>query len=330
MLRAETACTYLRSAGRLPANSSCTAVVLGGGVSNEVVLVTHDLGRWVLKQALPRLRVAEEWLADAGRSDVEGRCLQLLGGLLPEGAVPRFVFSDAAAHVFAMTAAPPDAVNLKEELLAGRVDPRAAATAGDLLGRTQAVTRGRADVADAFANKEPFRQLRIDPYYGAVARRHPDLADPILGAARAMLEGRECLVHGDYSPKNMLARDGSLTLLDFEVAHWGARAFDPAFFLNHLVLKSLHLPTHARALAEAARAFWSKLLAAAAWPDPEALEAEVLGQLGSLLLARVDGKSPVEYLRAERVKQSVRDLAGAVLGGRMGTIGAVFQAVATE
>ncbi len=325
-LNGETICAYLRETGRLAAGEPCAATRLPGGVSNEVMRVESGHGSWVVKQALPRLRVASEWLADARRSEVEARCLEVLAALLPAGSVPQLVFSDPVRHVLAMSAAPASMRNLKDALLAGRVDEATAAAAGRLLGAIQAGTAARPELATAFGDVEPFRQLRLAPYYEEVARRHADLAGVVLERAVAAQRDRRCLVHGDYSPKNMLFEGRRLLLLDFEVAHWGCRAFDPAFFLNHLLLKTIHLPPHAYLLSRAAAAFWDVFRAAAEWPDGAALEAEVVGHLGCLLLARVDGKSPVEYITAESGKEQVRGLAREILGGGLTSLAAAFAA----
>ena len=325
-LNSDTVCAYLRETGRLAVGEPCAATRLGGGVSNEVVRVESSRGRWVVKQALPRLRVASEWLADASRSEVEARCLVVLGELLPTGCTPDLLFSDPARHVLAMSAAPASMRNLKDALLGGLVDEAVAAEAGRLLGAIQAGTCGRADLAADFGDIAPFRQLRLAPYYAEVARRHAELAGVVLNWAATAENERRCLVHGDYSPKNMLFEGRRLLLLDFEVAHWGCRAFDPAFFINHLLLKSLHLPSQATAFGRAAAGFWDAFRAAAGWSDGAVLEAEVMGHLGCLLLARVDGKSPVEYITAEAAKERVRSLAREILGGGLTSLAAAFAA----
>lgn len=326
-LSPSTARAYLEARGWLPPGAACQVTPLGGGVSNEVLLVEGPAGRMVLKQALPRLRVAAEWRADPRRAETEARCLDALRAILPEGAVPDVVFTDPDLHVLAMTAAPAAAVNLKQELLAGRVPYPALLAAGRLLGRIQSRTRPRADLARAFADLRAFRELRLEPYHGAAARRHPDLAPALSAAAAALARQHHCLVHGDFSPKNLLVADGRLVLLDCEVAHWGHRAFDPAFLLHHLALKSVHLPARAPALAAAALQCWSAYLEEAGWAEPAAVEAEVLPQLGCLLLARVDGKSPAEYLVEEAEKDRVRRLARALLTGRLSRVADVFEAV---
>ena len=324
-LTAAAACAYLRDTGRLPVSSACQASDLGGGVSCAVVLVESPMGRWVLKQALPRLRVAASWLADASRSRIEARCLEWLGRLLPPGHLPDLLFEDGPRHLLAVSAAPEGTPTLKQVLLGGRVPRAMLAEAGSLLGRWQAGTR-TAEAAQVFADLEPFRQLRISAYYDAAAAVHPEVAAEMRGFAAAAQEMRVCLVHGDYSPKNMLVLSHGLWLLDFEVAHFGCRAFDPAFFLNHLALKCVHLPRIAPELRQGAADFWSAYREAAGWSDVRALEREVLGHLGCLLLARVDGKSPAEYLVEADERDAVRLLGRGVLRGQWSSLAGLFAA----
>jgi aminoglycoside phosphotransferase (APT) family kinase protein len=104
------------------------------------------------------------------------------------------------------------------------------------------------------------------------------------------------LVHGDVSPKNILFRDYRPVLLDAECATMGDGAFDVAFCLNHLALKAIHLPGSRARLVQPICAFWAAYRPHLAWEDPAAFEARVARLLPMLMLARVDGKSPVEYL----------------------------------
>ncbi len=123
-----------------------------------------------------------------------------------------------------------------------------------------------------------------------------------------LLATREALVLGDWSPKNLLVYSDRVLALDFEVAHRGDPAFDVAFMLTHLVMKSIHLPPHASRVRSAADAFLAGY--GSSVPDPR-----VTAELGCLLLARVDGKSPAEYL-SEPERVTVRALAYDLLLGR--------------
>lgn len=264
---------------------------LGGGVSNVVLLVEAGTRRMVVKQALPRLRVAQNWPAKRERARTEAAALQIVAGLTP-GAVPGVIDADAKRCVLTIEAAPVRWQPWKSALLAGRANAGVAGRLGALLGTWHRTTAGLAIPHDA----EAFEQLRLDPYYRTAARHHPRLAPVILAAAEELANRQECLVHGDYSPKNVLvSRHGRrLWVIDFEVAHRGHPVFDVAFLLSHLVLKAIHRPAAAPAFHAAAERFLANYAAAGSTGAGQGSALSV--HLGCLLLARVDGKSPVEYL----------------------------------
>ena len=99
---------------------------------------------------------------------------------------------------------------------------------------------------EAFANQKIFIELRIDPYLRTTALRHPFLKPLIDREVERLLENRQTLVHGDYSPKNVLVADERLFILDFEVAHIGDPSFDLAFLTNHFLLKAIKNKTGRR------------------------------------------------------------------------------------
>lgn len=280
---------------------------LGGGVSNVVLQVEADGRRLVVKQALPRLRVAQEWLAKRERAVTEGRALRLASSLTPDAA-PGVVDIDPARCVLVIDAAPEDWAPWKSTLLTGDVDPETAARLGGVLGEWHA----RTTELDVPHDPEAFDQLRLDPYHRATAARWPELAPQLLGAVDELQDVHECLVHGDFSPKNVLVAPGgaALWVIDFEVAHRGNPVFDVAFLLSHLVLKAVHRPTAAGALGAAAQRFIDAYRGTGARgaADDDRLALHV----GCLLLARVDGKSPAEYL-SEAGAASIRALAVDVL-----------------
>ena len=350
-LDARNAVAYLAGRGLISSDEAGRAApaLLGGGVSNTVVRVdvpaVAGAKSLVLKQSLPRLRVAGEWYADRERICREWAAAEYLGNILPPSAVPEVVDTDRGNCLFVMTAAPGNGVNWKEALLDGVVDVGVAAQVGSLLGiihRRSAVAAGGAGAISPdlreFADQRCFVQLRIDPYHRAVAAAHPDLADAIEAEAQRMLAHPRVLVHGDYSPKNIIVSsngndgdgvgDSAVFLLDFEVAHLGNPVFDLAFMLNHLTLKAIRRRQLAEEYNVAARAFWTAYQDTAgddiagdggttAQPERGTLESDTLRQLGALLLARVDGKSPVEYIVAAAQKAQARRLARELLAGHI-------------
>jgi aminoglycoside phosphotransferase (APT) family kinase protein len=300
-LSAASAPAHLRRRGLLQDGAVATA--LTGGVSGAVVLVEAPARRLVVKQALPRLSVATEWFAKPERALTEAAAIEALHRLTPDHT-PELVDVDADRLVVTMTAAPAHWRPWKELLLAGNPPGDVATTLGRVLGIWHDATRGDPATAARFADYEAFEQLRVAPFHRTVRRRHPALAGAVDACVTDLTTTRECLVHGDFSPKNVLVGPDGLWVLDFEVAHVGAPVFDVAFLLCHLMLKAAHRPGSAASVRAAADAFLD-----AYGPAP-------LDRLGwhtaCLLLARVDGTSPADYLTpAERTR--VRAVATAAL-----------------
>jgi aminoglycoside phosphotransferase (APT) family kinase protein len=181
-----------------------------------------------------------------------------------------------------------------------------------VLGRIHAATADDTRLAQAFATDANFHALRLEPYLEESARVHPGLAPRLLALVQRTAATRRVLVHGDVSPKNVLLGPHGPVLLDAECAWFGDPAFDLAFCLNHFLLKAAHLPSHAPALLASYRAFFAAYLPMVHWEAVATLEDRVASLLPALALARIDGKSPVEYL-ADRQRQAVRAAAIALL-----------------
>ena len=322
-LNVATAGGYIRTRGYEPKE----IVELSGGVSNNVLRISTDNQCFIVKQSLPRLRVQMEWFSDPSRIFRESGALKWLSGRLPEGAVPRVLFEDPEQFAFAMTSAPDGARTWKSHLLEGETDSELAVEAGRLQASMAASTWNDANALAEFGDRRFFHELRLDPYYRVTAGRHPDLARHI-GAVIEATESRQvCLVHGDWSPKNFLVSPtpgpSRLMAIDFEVIHYGDPSFDTAFLLNHLLLKSFHRPSSAPAYRAMGRCYFSAVTQGLP-EQPCWFEPAVMQHLGCLLLARIDGKSPVEYLTDEGVRQSVRDLARSIIVDCPRRVGDVF------
>jgi aminoglycoside phosphotransferase (APT) family kinase protein len=297
--------------GLAAGDEAVQAMPLAGGVSSGIYRVDLRSGSYCVKQALPRLKVAKEWTVPVERVFAEIGYLCTVAAIVP-GHVPRVLGEDGASKSFVMAFLGPEYRNWKSELLAGRVDAATARATGDVLGRIHAATADDAALAQRFANDANFHALRLEPYLVETAREHPELADTLLALVERTANTRRVLVHGDVSPKNILLGPAGPVLLDAECAWYGDPAFDLAFCLNHFLLKAAHLPARSRELLQAFRAFGQAYWPHVRWEDVAALEARVATLLPGLTLARIDGKSPVEYLEPPQ-RQSVRAVAIALL-----------------
>jgi aminoglycoside phosphotransferase (APT) family kinase protein len=292
---------YLVQRGVFRKEDNCQAVVLAGGVSNKTVLAKTATRGIVVKQALARLRVATEWLSDPARIRREAVGLRLLEKLAPPGAITPFVFEDEPLYLLGMEAVPEPHQNWKTMLLRGEVSDDAVHQFGALLGRihfggTKLDTESRRPIDD----RRFFHELRVDPYYRFAAKNNPDAAAFYARLIADMEAHPTTVVHGDFSPKNILVYEGRLILLDHEVIHWGDPTFDLGFALTHLLAKANHLPAHRGKFLDAARKFWRAYVEEAGdLPEQDGYEARACRQALACLLARVDGRSPLEYLTPE-------------------------------
>ncbi|HEV2318629.1 MAG TPA: aminoglycoside phosphotransferase family protein [Verrucomicrobiae bacterium] len=269
---------------------------LSGGVSCDIYLVEDGPDRFVVKRALEKLRVKTDWFADIHRNQTEWQYIRYVSSFLP-AAVPRLRQCSATDNYFAMEYFNGTFSNWKQMLIAGQAHPRHAAQAGVMLGQIHRHSTGDAEATRLFDTTPTFFQLRIEAYLLAAAAKQTPLRAQLEAEAARLAQARECLVHGDFTPKNILIGDNRMILLDCEVAWFGEPAFDVASLLNHFCLKALfHAPKDA-GMNTMVDYFWSAYQSAR--PSPE-MEPRVGRLLLMLMLARVDGKSPVEYFNPDQ------------------------------
>ena len=286
---------------------------LTGGVSSDIWRVELPRGAVCVKRALPRLKVAALWEAPVERNAFEWEWMRTAAVIHPS-AVPELIAHDPAGGMFVMAYLERTSHPLwKEQLRKGEVDPDTATAVGHRIGAVHAATAGDQALARRFASDEIFYTIRLEPYLIATARVHQDRAAPLHALAATIAETKLALVHGDLSPKNILVGPEGPVFLDAECAWYGDPAFDLAFCLNHLLLKCLWVPHLALSLLNCFDVLAEAYLAEVRWEPVTALEERAARLLPGLFLARIDGKSPVEYLTEETQKDRVRRVARTLL-----------------
>jgi 5-methylthioribose kinase len=295
---------------------------LSGGVSCDVYRVEGPGRTICVKRALPKLRVKADWRAPAERSSSEVAWLKLAATIAP-GHVPLVLGEDRARNLFAMEFFQPETYPVwKARLAAGDIDVKLAGEVGATIARIHAATAGRADVAKAFANDAQFLALRLDPFLLYVADRHAEVAQTLRTLSAGVARARIALMHGDVSPKNILTGPDGPVFLDAETACYGDPAFDLAFCLNHLLLKCIWHPEWTDGYLQSFAALKSAYLAGVAWEPSQALDGRAAGLLPALSLARINGKSPVEYLDDAK-RNRVRGEALHLLKNNPGSLAAI-------
>jgi 5-methylthioribose kinase len=291
---------------------------LGGGVSCEAIMVRTPERAFVIKQALPKLRVKENWFSDVTRIVNEKDCLAFYNQIAPEDT-PKLLFYDEENYLYGMEAAPEQAVMWKNRLLAGDIDFAIARKAALALVNVHNTAARDEDIKARFASRKFFIELRIDPYLQTIAKHHPVLEKTINKEIDRLLDTKATLVHGDYSPKNILVDGQKIYILDFEVAHIGDPSFDLGFLTNHFMLKAIKNKQWALSYLNLAIYTADVYLQKVDFMNAALLERNTIKTLALLFLSRVDGKSPAEYITEESDKNLIRQISYHVLQNDIAT-----------
>ena len=300
----------LTKMGLIVAGQRPRLVPLTGGISSEVYRLDLDRGPVCVKRALAKLKVEQDWYAPVERSAFEVAWIETVSKIAP-GSVPEVIGHDPDALMFVMAFLEPDQYPVwKEQLRSGVIDPQTAAGLGALMARLHAATAGQEAIEARFdGSAELFFALRIEPYLLATAAAQPSVAAQIQQIAKTTQATTLALVHGDFSPKNILIGPNGPVILDSETANWGDPAFDLAFCLNHLLLKCVWHPEWTEAYLQCFDALAAAYLKDVNWEPRETLEARAAVLLSAFLLARIDGKSSAEYITKDNDKDFVRAIA---------------------
>jgi streptomycin 6-kinase len=293
---------------------------LTGGVSSDIWRIDLPSGPICVKRALEKLRVAADWHAPVERNVFEARWMSHAEGFAPrllgqDGGTLAMEFLSSADHPL-----------WKDKLRDGIADAEFAAHVARALVTIHAKTAADPSIALEFPTDKIFYDIRLEPYLVATAGAHPDRAERLLALVAATRANKKALVHGDVSPKNILCGPSGPVFLDAECAWWGDPAFDLAFCLNHLLLKCLWTPRARDGFLDCFQAMAAAYLSGVTWESPLALEQRAAALLPGLFLARVDGKSPVEYIADGPGKDRVRRTARAFLADPPARLAAVRHA----
>lgn len=254
-----------------------------------------------MKQALEKLKVEEDWFSDVERIHREHEVMDALEDFVPKGAIPRVLYVDYVNHIYMMTCAKEESQTWKDILMNGNLSVSIAANAALLLREIHYGSHGiDAKMKTKFQDQKYFIQLRVNPFHRYLMQKYPELSFSIQKLIDEVTLQKICLVHGDFSPKNILVeRDNNIVLIDFEVAHWGNPVFDIAYCIGHLMLKGWYLKKHKSILRliEVFLTVYGRQIN------------NLIPHLGLMLLARMDGKSPVNYITDENMKNIIRKVA---------------------
>jgi len=289
---------YLITNNWMEADQSVAIRELSGGISCITLLVeTSHHDPIVIKQARQKLKTAEDWYSNPQRIHIEAAAMRALQHLTPPHTVPKLLFEDKQHHLVGMEAVPEPHINWKKMLMKGEIHTDHVRQFGRILAGIHSGSLHNLDYQKNFADRHFYTTLRIEPYYVFAAQQVPEAAPFIHTLIDDTLANPACLVHGDYSPKNILIHNHRLILLDHEVMHFGDGTFDLGFSMTHLLSKARHVEGKKAAFQQAAKLYWEEY--GKHFDVDESWEQRAVRHTIACMLARVKGKSLLEYLSEE-------------------------------
>ncbi len=316
----------LERLGLLQEGETANLTPLTGGVASDIWKVDLPDQTVCIKRALHRLKVKADWFVPIERNLYEWQYYQIADTAAP-GAAPRLLAQDTETFLFVMEYLEPRDYPLwKHQLRDGVTHSDFAAQVGHRLATIHSYTAAHREIADRFPTDAIFYASRMESYLEASARAHPDLEHILHTLIHTTMHTKNALVHGDVSPKNILNGPRGPVLLDPECAFYGDPAFDLAFCLNHLLLKCLWTPSATPGFIACYKTLAETYLSGVDWEPAAEMEARTARLLPGLCLARVDGKSPVEYITTEDDRELVRTASRLLLQQPVTTLGGVSAA----
>jgi 5-methylthioribose kinase len=304
---------YLRKRGLLTGDA--TVEVLTGGVSCTVLAIDSAHLSIVVKQALPELKTKAKWVADQRRAIVEANAMRVYHQITPD-SVPQLIDCDPDEFTLTMSRLPSTCTNWKIDMLEGRIHPEMGSELGLILAKWHNAASISDEIKAEFMEDSLFEQLRVSPFYRAVAAVNPNLSSVINQLIAEITQLKITLVHGDFSPKNILATtENRPVVLDFEVAHIGNPVFDLAFLLAHLLCKTVRTTDKGERdlLISTATQFLEKYQET----SKNDVAVSLPRHIALIALARVEGVSPVNYLDESAQQRLVAITKAALLDSDM-------------
>ena len=286
---------------------------LTGGVSSDIWRIISLKKNFCIKKSKSKLSVKQEWHAPVIRNYYEYQWYNEVN-TISKNITPKVIYVNKNPYFFVMEYYDKKDYPLwKNELFNLKLNQNFTKNVALNLAKIHSQTYNKTIIAKKFDTIKLFEDLRIDPYIRFSALAHDDINSELISIADSLHNSQIALVHGDISPKNILINNSKPIFLDAECAWFGDPVFDISFCLNHIILKSLVLKKIDKELINHFNILANNYLSNVFWENPRIYEKRIIRVLASLMLARIDGKSPVEYINTDLQKNKVRNFSKYIL-----------------
>jgi aminoglycoside phosphotransferase len=211
-----------------------------GGLFNFVLRVEAPGGVYFFKQYLddvpnptfdlPKIPAASRAQLACQVQRIAADATRPLGDI-----VPAIVELDEARCAFLMASAAGDHP-LIDDLSAGRIPAALVDQLPRVLALLHQTTYQTYAPASDFANTA-FRDFKLGLQYDGVARElAPDEAAVVMACKQRYQRRADCVTHGDLNSRNIIVGADTIGVIDFEMSHLGAPAYDLAYILCEVLI----------------------------------------------------------------------------------------------
>ena len=294
------------------------------GVSSDIWYVKTEKGlEFCIKRALEKLTVKEDWFAPINRNNFEAAYFKACQNIIPN-SFPKILGHDDKNYILAMEWFNPKSYILwKKKLLDMTFEIKDGKTISNILNKKHAYFYNKSNYKKQFENDKTFFDIRIEPYILFTAKSYPQHENYFFNVAKSLVSNKKTVIHGDFSPKNILIGSDFPVILDAETACWGDPVFDLAFCNNHIILKSILNLSNKKKYMSLSKEFINSYIDNINWEEKSNLRDRFLKLTPLLILARLDGKSPIEYYKDKHIKKA-RALSLKILNDKIKDINNLF------
>ena len=300
---------------------------LTGGVSSEVYHVKTNKNNYCIKRSLKRLLVKKKWIANTNRIKFEYLWLKHCQNILKRNIPNTYEFNNKKKYIVMEYLKTSQYKTLKQLYFNKIININTIRSISKHLYKIHSNSNNYKTKKTFEGNYKNFYDLRLDPYFNEVGRVYPKYKGYIKKINENYIKHSNTLVHGDFSPKNILVGKNKIIYLDAECCNFGDPVFDLVFFTNHLLIKSIFFKDKSQEFIKLYISFYKEYLSNLSTKNFNSYIDRIIKMTPIMLLSRVDGKSPVEYINKVKIKNIIRKKSFLLLDSKISSLNDIIKVI---
>ena len=300
---------------------------LTGGVSSEVYYIKTNKNNYCIKRSLKRLLVKKKWIVNTNRIKFEYLWLKHCQNILKRNIPNTYEYNNKKKYIVMEYLKNSRFKTLKQLYFNKIININTIKLISKHLYKIHSNSNNYKTKETFEGNYKNFYDLRLDPYFNEVGRVYPKYKEYIKKINENYIKNSNTLVHGDFSPKNILVGKNKIIYLDAECCNFGDPVFDLVFFTNHLLIKSIFFKDKSQEFIKLYFYFYKEYLNNLSVKNFNSYVNRIIKMTPIMLLSRVDGKSPVEYINKEKIKNIIRKKSFLLLENKINSLNDIIRVI---